>query len=196
MLLNCGVGVDSWESLGLQGNQVSQSWRKSVLNVHWKDWSWSWSSNMLAMWRTDSLEKTLMLGKIEGRRRRGRQRWDDWMASLTQWTWVWASFGVADGHEHLLCCSRWGCKESDMTEWLNWTEKASESHSIATWGQGPRSCHLNEVQVEKCLLRCTPLCIVPFSLKTLDFISSTHIPNTRVIQTWDNYNGNHLEVGE
>ena len=43
------------------------------------------------MWRTDSLEKTLMLGKIEGRRRRRRQGWDGWMASLTQWTWVWAS---------------------------------------------------------------------------------------------------------
>ena len=43
------------------------------------------------MWRMDSLEKTLMLDKIEGRRRRGRQRWDGWMASSTQWTWVWAS---------------------------------------------------------------------------------------------------------
>ena len=42
------------------------------------------------MWRTDSLKKTLMLGKIEGRRR-GRQGWDSWMASLTQRTWVWAS---------------------------------------------------------------------------------------------------------
>ena len=41
------------------------------------------------MWRTDSLEKTLMLGKIEGRRRWGRQRWDGWMASPAQWTWVW-----------------------------------------------------------------------------------------------------------
>ena len=40
------------------------------------------------MWRADSLEKTLILGKIEGRRRRG---WDGWVASLTQWTWVWAS---------------------------------------------------------------------------------------------------------
>ena len=38
------------------------------------------------MWRTDSFEKTLMLGKIEGRRRRGRQRMRYWMASLTQWT--------------------------------------------------------------------------------------------------------------
>ena len=43
------------------------------------------------MRRTDSLEKTLMLGKIEGRRRRGRQRMR-WMASLTRWIWVWASF--------------------------------------------------------------------------------------------------------
>ena len=42
----------------------------------------------LLMWRTDSFEKTLMLGKIEGRRRRG---WDGMVASPTQWTWVWTS---------------------------------------------------------------------------------------------------------
>ena len=40
------------------------------------------------MWRADSLEKTLMLGKIEGRRRKGQQRMS-WIASPTQWTWVW-----------------------------------------------------------------------------------------------------------
>ena len=45
------------------------------------------------MWRTDSLEKTMMLGKIEGGRRRGQQRIDGWMASPTQWTWVWVSSG-------------------------------------------------------------------------------------------------------
>ena len=46
------------------------------------------------MQRPDSLEKTLVLGKIEGRRRRGwqRMRWD-WTASPTQWTWVWANSG-------------------------------------------------------------------------------------------------------
>ena len=42
------------------------------------------------MWRTDSSEKTLMLGKIEGRRRKGDRGQDGWMASPTQWTWVWA----------------------------------------------------------------------------------------------------------
>ena len=44
------------------------------------------------MWRTDSFEQTLMLGKIEGRRR-GWQRMDGGMVSLTQWTWVWVNSG-------------------------------------------------------------------------------------------------------
>ena len=43
------------------------------------------------MWRADSLENTLMLGKIEGRRRRGQRGWDGWTASSIQWTWVWAN---------------------------------------------------------------------------------------------------------
>ena len=43
--------------------------------------------------RTDSLEKTLMLGKTDGGRRRGQQRMDGWIASLTQWTWVWKISG-------------------------------------------------------------------------------------------------------
>ena len=45
------------------------------------------------MWRTESLKKTLMLGKIEGSRRRGNRGWDGWRASPTWWMWVWASSG-------------------------------------------------------------------------------------------------------
>ena len=44
------------------------------------------------MRRADSLENSLMLGKIEGRRRRGDREWDGWMASPTLWTWVWGNF--------------------------------------------------------------------------------------------------------
>ena len=48
MLLNCGVGEDSWDSLGLQGDPTSPSWWRSVLGVQWKDWCWSWNSSSLA----------------------------------------------------------------------------------------------------------------------------------------------------
>ena len=44
-------------------------------------------------WRTDSLIKTQMLGKIEGRRRGENREWDSWMASPTQWTWLWECSG-------------------------------------------------------------------------------------------------------
>ena len=74
------------------------------------------------MWRVDSLEKTLMLGGIGGRRRRGRQRmiwlehyWLDGRES--EWT-----PGDGDGQGGLVCCDSWGRKESDTTELLNWTE--------------------------------------------------------------------------
>ena len=48
--------------------------------------------------------------------------WDGWMASLTQCTWVWASSGSLRWSGSLACCSPWGHKELDTTEWLDWTE--------------------------------------------------------------------------
>ena len=68
--------------------------------------------------RANSLEKTLMLGKIKGRRRRGWQR-DGWMASPTQRTWVWANSRKYEWQGSLACCSAWSRKELDMTERLN-----------------------------------------------------------------------------
>ena len=57
--------------------------KKSVLNIHWKDWCWSWNSILWPlMWRTDSFEKTLMLGKIEGWKRRQQQRMR-WLDGIT-----------------------------------------------------------------------------------------------------------------
>ena len=65
------------ETLGQQGDQTSQSWGKLILNIHWKNRCWSWSCNTLA-----TLEKTLMLGKTDSRRKRGRQRMK-WLDGVT-----------------------------------------------------------------------------------------------------------------
>ena len=48
--LKCGAGEDSWESLGQQEDQTNWLQRELTLNIHWKDWCWSWSSNTLATW--------------------------------------------------------------------------------------------------------------------------------------------------
>ena len=46
------------------------------------------------LWRTDSLEKTLMMGRLTAGGEGDDSRWDGWMASPTRWTWVWASSGI------------------------------------------------------------------------------------------------------
>ena len=75
------------------------------------------------MRRSDSFEKTLMLGKIEGGRRRGRwrMRWLDGITDTNGHEFGWTP-GVGDGQGSLACCSSWGLKESDTTEQLAWTE--------------------------------------------------------------------------
>ena len=82
MLLNCGVGEDSWESLGLQGDPIYLlGCNQSILKEISTEYSLEGLTLKLKlqyfghlMQRADSLEKILMLGKIEGRRKRGRQR--------------------------------------------------------------------------------------------------------------------------
>ena len=66
----------TWESLGLQGDPTSPSERKSVLNIHWKDWCWNWNSNTLAIWCPEltHLKRPWCWERLKGRRRRGRQR--------------------------------------------------------------------------------------------------------------------------
>ena len=78
------------------------------------------------MQRTDSLEKTLKLGNIKGRRRRGQQRMR-WLDGITDsmdmsLSNLWELVMDRDGQGILVCCSPWGHKESDMTEQLNCTE--------------------------------------------------------------------------
>ena len=83
MLLNCGFGEDSWESLGLQGDPTSPFWRRSALGFLWREWCWSCNSSTLATSCEELTHwKRLRLGGIGGRRRRGRQRMR-WLDGIT-----------------------------------------------------------------------------------------------------------------
>ena len=111
----------------------------SVLGVLWKDLCWSWNSNTLATpckvlthWERPWCWEGLGAGG-----ERDDRGWHGWMASPSGITWwmddgwmvslIYAhefgwTPGVGDGQGGLACCDSWGCKESDPTEWLNWTE--------------------------------------------------------------------------
>ena len=121
MLLTCGAKEDSWDSLRQQGDQMSQSWRKSTLNIHWKEWCWSWSSNTLATWceepthwkRPWCWERLRTGGKVCDDR-----GWDGWQHQLNEHEFKQTP-GDSEGQGSLVCCSPWGLKESDTTEQLN-----------------------------------------------------------------------------
>jgi len=136
MLLTCDVREDSWESVGLQRDQNSQSWR----NQPWIFIGRTDAENEVSIFghlmrRIKSLEKTLMLGKIEGRRKRERQRLrcldgiTDWMhMSLSKvqelvWTGkpgMLQSMGLQRaGHD-------WATK-------MNWTELIRLQKNFYTW---------------------------------------------------------------
>ena len=137
MLLNCGVGEDSWDSLGLQGDPTSpskgdQSW------VHWKVWCWSWNSNTLASWCEELIHlkrswcwERLKAGEGDDR------GWDGWMASPVQWTWVWVNSGTWwwTGRPGVL--QSMGLQRVRQ-DWVNWTELKHQMTWSEVWEPGFR----------------------------------------------------------
>ena len=123
MLLNCGVGEDSECPVDY----------KEIHPVHPKgNQSWMFTEGLMLklkfqyfghlMRRADSFKKTLMLGKMEGRRRGDDRGWDGWMVSPTQWTWICVDSGSWWWTRRPCVLPFTGSQKSDTTEQLNWTD--------------------------------------------------------------------------
>ena len=67
--------------------------KESVLNIHWKVWYWSWNSSTLATWCKELThwKRPWCWERLKAGGEGDDRGWDGWMASPTQWTWVWAS---------------------------------------------------------------------------------------------------------
>ena len=123
-LLNCGVGEDFWESLGLQSDLTSLSQGKSVLNINRKDYAEDETS---ILWPPDVKNWLTRKDPDAGKdwRREEKGLTEDEMVGWHHLLHVCEfeqALQVVDGQGRLACCSPWGWKESDMTERLNWTE--------------------------------------------------------------------------
>ena len=75
-----------------------RSWRSLftfTINIYWKDWCWSWNSNTLATWcyELTHLKRPWCWERLKARGDKNNKGWDGWMASTTQWTWVWVNSG-------------------------------------------------------------------------------------------------------
>ena len=111
---------DSWVPWTARGSNQSIK-RKSVLNIHWKDWCWKWKSNTLATWCEEltHLKRSWCWERMKAGGKEDDRRWDGWMASPTQWTGVWVNSGswwwTGNPAVH-------GVAESDLTERMNWSE--------------------------------------------------------------------------
>ena len=100
-----------------------------MTNSHWalwaakpcsRQWKWSTEFSFVSLYSAHFSKGVWQISNITSRWGEGGDRgWDGWMASLTQWTRVWANLGDGEGQGSLACCSPWGHKESDTTERLN-----------------------------------------------------------------------------
>ena len=148
MLLKCGVGEDSWESLGLQGNPTSPFWRRSALGFLWKKWCWSWNSSILAT-SCEELTHWKRLWCWEGLGAGGEGEPEDEMAGWHHWLGgeSQGTPGVGDGQGGLAVLRFMGSQRvgHDWATELNWTDiyidfpGGSDSKASACSGGDPGS---------------------------------------------------------
>ena len=197
MLLKYGVGEDSWESLGLQGDPTSPSWRRSVFGCSLERLMLKLKPQNFGhlIWRADSLEKTLMLGKIEGRRRGWqRMRWlDDITDSM--------HMGLGGLQELVMDREAWRAAVHEVTKSRTWLSNLTELNcfiweivnpcsfpgiSLGEWGHPQQKEQCSSDWTVACITRLLPqatksqLCYFPGQFALLTATPTGAIRNPQI----------------
>ena len=108
----------------------------SLLNIHWKDWCWSWNASILATWCEELThwKRHRCWERWKAGREGGDRGWHGWHHLLNGHEFEQA-LGIGDAQGSLACCRPWSCKESHRTERLNRTDESSKysCHSYIFW---------------------------------------------------------------
>ena len=161
MLLNCGVGEDSWESLGLQGDPTSPFWRRSTLGFLWREWCWSWGSSTLATWCKE----------------------------LTHWKrpWCWERLRAEEKGPAEDERVEWHHQLSGhvvaVVQWLNhvqlfvipWTAACQASLSITNWRSLLKLKLIQLVMPSNHLILCCPLLLLPSIFSSIKVFSNESV---------------------
>ena len=120
----------------------NQNWKRHVYpNIHWKEWCWSWNSNTLATWcgELTHWKRPWCWERLRAGEEGDDRGWDGWTALLTQWTWVWASFGSCwwTGKPGVLQSMGLQRVGHDWATELNWTDGSSSSSFLRNLHTSP-----------------------------------------------------------
>ena len=135
-----------------------------ILNIHWKDWCWSWSSNTLATWCEELThwKRPWCWERLKAGGEGDDRGWDGWMASWTQWTWIWVGSRSWwwSGRPGVLQSLGWQRVGHDWVTELNWTEDIKERYKtfhledafivIPQYPQGIASRTLVNNEIHRC----------------------------------------------
>ena len=119
---------------------------RSALGVHWKDWCWSWNSNTLATWCEEltHLQRPWCWERLKAGGEGNDRGWDGWMASPTQWTWVWVNSGSRwwTGRPGVLQSMGLQRVRHDWVTELNWTVQITLKNFEVSLNLGSDKTHV------------------------------------------------------
>ena len=133
---------------------------KLTLNIHWKDWCWSWNPHTLATWCKELTHWKRPWERLKAGGEGDERGWESWMASPTRWTWVWVSSRELVMDREAWCAAVH--EDAKNRTWLrDWTERGC--YEWRAWVSMLQSKCFSQALLS--IFGCFCVCLITFSNK-------------------------------